>query len=657
MILSVCKRLRYLFQLEQNENHLKKRSQNLATPLILIGTTFAIGVIGIASYLVVRGLILQQLQEKALLQVRQGTDEIDQWLAICSIEIQTIANTDVARSLNWSLIEPYLKAEIKRTGEFSKIAVSLPDGTYYNTAVGKTDENNKDRDFIKKAIAGQTNISDPFISRTTGIPSVAVASPIRQSYDVTSRPIGVINGSLKVDRITQVVNRLHYGNGSYAFALNSLGEAIVHPNPALMSTVEKPATSFLNSTDPDLAAIARRMVKQQRGIEFISIDGTNKYVAHVPLKQVNWSVALVIPRENIESQIGALNLLASILGGLLGVATIVAWRQIQLSQRAKMQVVLLSQQQNTLQQQAQELEQTLKELQQTQTQLIQTEKMSSLGQLVAGLAHEINNPISFIYSNITPAHEYTQDLLRLLQLYQHHYPNPIPEIEDEAEAIELNFLMEDLPKLLTSMKVGADRIKQIVLSLRNFSRLDEADMKAVNIHEGIDSTLMILESRLRTTSDYSAIEIIKEYGDLPLVECYAGQLNQVFLNILTNAVDAVEDLLAMSQTLREAEAGRSTLLANNKGEIRIQTELTADKQVIIRILDNGVGIPESVQKQLFDPFFTTKPIGKGTGLGLSISYQIITEKHQGKLHCNSSLGKGTEFVIAIPLSQQSQLAA
>ncbi|OUL28426.1 histidine kinase [Nostoc sp. T09] len=657
MRLSVRKKLRYLFQLEQNGNQPEKRSHNLATPLILIGTTFAIGVIGIASYLVVRGLILQQLQEKALLQVRQGTDEIDQWLAICSIEIQTIANTDVARSLNWSLIEPYLKAEIKRTNEFSKIALSLPDGSYYNTEVGKTNENNKDRDFIKKAIAGQTNISDPFISRTTGIPSVAVASPIRQSYDLTSRPIGVMNGSLKVDRINQVVNRLHYGNGSYAFALNSLGEAIVHPNPALMSTVEKPATSFLNSTDPDLAAIARRMVKQQPGIEFISIDGTNKYVAHVPLKQVNWSVALVIPRENIESQLGALNLLASILGGLLGVATIVAWRQIQLSQRAKMQVVLLSQQQNTLQQQAQELEQTLRELQQTQTQLIQTEKMSSLGQLVAGLAHEINNPISFIYSNMNPAHEYTQDLLRLLQLYQHHYPEPVAEILDEAEAIELNFLMEDLPKLLTSMKVGADRIKQIVLSLRNFSRLDEADMKAVNIHEGIDSTLMILESRLRATSDYPAIEIIKEYADLPLVECYAGQLNQVFLNILTNAVDAVEELLVMSQNLREAEASMSTLLTNNKGEIRIQTELTADKQVIIRIFDNGVGIPESVQKQLFDPFFTTKPIGKGTGLGLSISYQIITEKHQGKLQCNSSLGKGTEFVIAIPLSQQSQLAA
>ncbi|MCW5319172.1 histidine kinase [Nostoc sp. KVJ3] len=537
------------------------------------------------------------------------------------------------------------------------MAVSLPNGSYYNTLVGKTDANNLDRDFIQKAMAGQVNISDPFISRTSGIPAVAISSPIRQSYDLTSRPIGVLNGSLKVDRIIQVVNRLHYGNGSYAFALNSKGEPIIHPNPAVMSTLEKPAHSFLESADPNLAALASRMVNQQQGIELIPIDGTNKYVAYVHLKQANWSIALVIPRENIESQLKALNLLASILGGLLGVAAIIAWRQIQLSQQAKMQVVLLSQQQKTLQQQSLELEQALRELQQTQAQLIQTEKMSSLSQLVAGLAHEINNPISFIYSNITPAHEYLQDLLRLLQLYQHHYPQPVPEIQDEAEAIELNFLMQDLPKLLTSMKLGADRIKQIVLSLRNFSRLDEAEMKLVNIHEGIDSTLMFLESRLKATPDHPAIEILKEYADLPLVECYAGELNQVFIKLITNAIDAIEESFVICHLLPQGEDSASTSLIRRKGQIRIQTELTADKQIIIRIVDNGVGIPENLQNQLFNPFFTTKPVGKGTGLGLSISYQIVTQKHQGKLQCNSTLGKGTEFVMAIPLNQQRQQAA
>ncbi|MBE9207874.1 sensor histidine kinase [Nostoc sp. LEGE 06077] len=635
---------RDLFKVRQSQSTTKQQLPNLRTPLILISCTLAIGFVDITSYFVVRKLILQQLQEKALLQVNQGTDEIDQWLATCSTTIQTIANTDLARSLNWKLLEPLLNSEVKRTEDFFKISLSLPDGSYYNTEVGKSNSSNNDRDFIQKALAGEVNISDPFISRSTGIPSVAIAAPIRQSYNPSSRPIAVLNGSLKVDRITQVVNKLHYGKGSYAFALNSKGEPIIHPQ--VMSTQEKPAPSFLNSSDSSLAALARRMVNKEQRIELISIDGTHKYVAYVHLKQANWSIALVIPRENIESQLKALNLLASILGGLLVVAFIISWRQIQLSNKAKIQVVMLSQQQKTLQQQAQELKQAFKELQQTQAQLIQAEKMSSLSQLVAGVAHEINNPVSFIYSNLTPAQEYIADLLRVVQLYQHHYPEPVAEIQDESEAIELDFLIEDLPNLLTSMKAGAERIKKIVLSLRNFSRLDEAEMKMVNIHEGIDSTLMFLESRLKATPNHPEIEVIKEYAVLPLVECFAGELNQVFINLLTNAIDAIEESFIHPQYLHSDPD-------NRKGEIRIKTEIAADKQIIVRIIDNGVGIPENLQKQVFNPFFTTKPVGKGTGLALSISYQIVTEKHQGKLQYNSTVGQGTEFVMTIPLSQQA----
>ncbi|MBW4565159.1 MAG: amino acid permease [Mojavia pulchra JT2-VF2] len=278
------------------------------------------------------------------------------------------------------------------------------------------------------------------------------------------------------------------------------------------------------------------------------------------------------------------------------------------------------------------------EAKQLATQLVQSEKMSSLGQLVAGVAHEINNPVNFIYGNLTPANQYIQDLLKLVLLYQQHYPDPVAEIQDEAEAIDIDFLVTDLPQLLTSMKVGAERIKEIVLSLRNFSRLDEAEMKVVNIHDGIDSTLMILEHRLKDTTKYPSIAVIKEYGNLPLVECYAGQLNQVFMNILVNAIDALEESFINDQNI-------------NTPQIRIKTELIDNKQVIVRIADNGSGMPESVQKRLFDPFFTTKAIGKGTGLGLSISYQIITEKHRGKLHCISLLNQGTEFVIEIPLRQ------
>ena len=288
------------------------------------------------------------------------------------------------------------------------------------------------------------------------------------------------------------------------------------------------------------------------------------------------------------------------------------------------------------------LKQTLQQLQQTQLQLIQTEKMSSLGQLVAGIAHEINNPVNFIYGNLSHTNEYLQDLLNLIELYQQHYPQPAIEIQDEIETIELEFLVEDLPKILDSMKVGATRIKEIVKSLRNFSRLDEAEMKPVDIHEGIDNTLLILQNRLKAKPNHPTIEVIKEYGQLPEVECYASALNQVFLHILANAIDALE----MPNIDQLAQAQIPT--------IWIRTEVVEDQQVFIHITDNGTGMKEEIKKHLFDPFFTTKPVGQGTGMGLSISYQIIVEKHNGKLECISNPGQGSEFIIQIPIQQLAQ---
>lgn len=294
-------------------------------------------------------------------------------------------------------------------------------------------------------------------------------------------------------------------------------------------------------------------------------------------------------------------------------------------------------------------EQALQALRQTQAQLIQTEKMSSLGQLVAGVAHEINNPINFIYGNLPHASTYTQDLLNLLRLYQQKYPHPAPEIAELQEEIDLDFLVEDLQKILTSMSIGAERIREIVLSLRNFSRLDEAEMKRVNIHEGLDSTLLILQNRLKPMPGYAGIEIIKQYGDLPLVECYAGQLNQVFMNILGNAVDALERK-SREQTPEAGEPPRITIITT-VAERSHSPDVPPTPMVVVRIQDNGPGIPASYQAKLFDPFFTTKPIGKGTGLGLSISYQIIVEKHNGVLHCTSEPGQGAEFWIEIPIRQ------
>ncbi|MDF5736821.1 MAG: ATP-binding protein [Nostoc sp.] len=289
------------------------------------------------------------------------------------------------------------------------------------------------------------------------------------------------------------------------------------------------------------------------------------------------------------------------------------------------------------------LQETLKELQLMQTQLIQAEKMSSLGQMVAGIAHEINNPVSFIYGNLHHAHQYTQDLLNLVQIYQQFYSNPPPEIQEQIEEIDLDFLIPDITKLFHSMKVGTERIQEIVKSLRNFSRLDEAEVKQVNVHEGIDSTLMILEHRLQARHEYPEIKVIKKYSQLPNVTCYPGQLNQVFMNILANAIDALED---------SANNDNQKLTKNNP-QIQIKTELIDEKWIMISIADNGLGINEQVRSKLFDPFFTTKTVGKGTGLGLYISYQIIVEKHKGQLNCFSVPRKGAEFVIKIPVNSVS----
>jgi signal transduction histidine kinase len=290
----------------------------------------------------------------------------------------------------------------------------------------------------------------------------------------------------------------------------------------------------------------------------------------------------------------------------------------------------LSERDRLLNLQLHQLSFTLSELKQTQAQLIQAEKMSSLGQLVAGIAHEINNPVSFIYGNLEYVQQYTQDLLEIITLYQEYYPDPEGELAELLAEKDVEFISNDLPKLVNSMAFGAKRISQIVLSLRNFSRLDEAELKEADLHEGINNTLTILNHRLQ-----DKVKLIKNYGDLPLIECYPAAINQAIMNIITNSLEVLET--------EEKET-------DQEPTITINTWRLDDQNIQIKIADNGPGIPADIQHLIFDPFFTTKPIGQGTGLGLSITYQIM-QKHQGDIQVSSQLGLGTEFTISLPIKQ------
>jgi signal transduction histidine kinase len=304
----------------------------------------------------------------------------------------------------------------------------------------------------------------------------------------------------------------------------------------------------------------------------------------------------------------------------------------------------LEQKNTLLEQKIAELSLAYTELKEMQLKLIQSEKLSSLGEMVAGITHEINNPVNFIYGNLSHANEYTQEVLKILQLYQQEYPHPTSRIQEALAATELDFIQDDLLKLFQSMNMGAKRIHEIVKSMLTFSRVDELNTKAVNIHEGIDSTLTILNYRLKAKPEQPNIEVVKQYGDLPLIECYTGRLNQVFMNILSNAIDALDEY-NQQRSFEE--------IIQQPSRIEIRTQVIADDWVSIHIADNGPGMSEAVKAKLFNPFFTTKPIGKGTGLGLSISQQIIVEQHCGSLSCQSILGQGTEFVITIPMKQKS----
>jgi signal transduction histidine kinase len=758
----------------------RRQRRHLLTLLILATTALTISTTACISYFFVRGLILDNLKEIALLKLEKGTDEIDRWLSTRKAEIETLAYDPTVNTLNWQLVEPRLQGEIYRLKEYFILSLTQPDGSFINTLGNRA--NSKDRQHFQKAMAGQLNVSDPLIGRSTKVSTIIISAPIWALPPAPNQVIGVLSGSIKLDRVTSVANSLLYGSDSYAFALNSQGVPIVHPNNNLIGNIDREAPSFLQSQDPALSTIARQMIDRQTNIELVKIDNKWVYVAYAPLKEVNWSMALVIPRENIESQLQALNLLTSVVAGLLIPAMLAAiWliyssennraqaeREAMLNRiagriRASLELdkivqstveeivsllhlergafgwykpqekmlqilweccpsdsptqaikfepyflenvlvrsgqgepIILSsdtwakgvtqppelkansylavpvhtqnQPQGYLicshvthwlwskeeiqllkavadqlaiaitqahlysqtQDQVKLLNSALNELKKTQTHLVQSEKMSSLGQMVAGIAHEINNPVNFISANLPHTSKYTKDLLELVSLYKEAFPEVPQEIEDFTEEIELEFIEEDLPHILDSMKIGTERIRSIVLSLRNFSRLDESDKKLADIHEGIENTLLLLSNRIK-----NRIYIVKKYGKVPSVECYPSQLNQVFMNLLSNAIDALNEIDRLDK-----------IITISTGVVREH----GNKFLKVAIADNGPGIPDSVKDQIFNPFFTTKEVGKGTGLGLAISYKIVVDGHGGSITISKPPGGGTEFLVKVPIS-------
>ena len=750
------------------------RSRHLLIGLTIAATAIAVSATAIFSYRLLRGLILDNLKDNALLQVRQGVSQIDGWLGARKSEVEAIANRPAVRSLNWSVARPNLQLEVDRLPDFHMLVLAIADGSYYTTktgfAAGKTI---RDRRHFQAAMAGETLVDDPVVSRSTGVRHVIIATPIwsvapfnrsdrspeteairarslaalQLLEDSEPKPIGEFAGAISVDRLSEVVAQISFGKDSYAFALNSRGEPIVHPDPSLIATQDVPTSSFLQATDPDLRQIAAQMVDKQSNIELVQLGGDWAYVAHSSLNQADWSIALVIPRQNLENGLFSLNLLAVVVGILLAVAMGTAVRLVLASERDRAEAereALLNRiterirasldldeilqttvtevgtllhlegvafcwhdpQQKTLEisyqyghlataldlarltskngylalsvktqsrklgdlicsdsqrdlwnhserellqavadqlaiainqsrlynqtrEQVELRDEALTKLRQTQAHLVQSEKMSSLGQLVAGISHEINNPVNFIYGNLNYTDEYIQNLLNLLDLYARYYPEPVPEIREEIETIDLDFIKDDLLQILKSMKLGTERIRQIVLSLRNFSRLDESERKEADIHEGIENTLLLLKPRLK-----NKISVVKHYAELPKVECFPGQLNQVFMNLISNSIEALtesnppEKIIAIATSLVEKPEG---------------------KFVRIAIADNGPGISPEIQSKIYDPFFTTKPVGKGTGLGLAISYQIIAEVHGGTICVQAPPLGGAEFIVEIPI--------
>ncbi|WP_293127579.1 cache domain-containing protein [Microcoleus sp. bin38.metabat.b11b12b14.051] len=770
--------------------------------LILGATILVASIAACIGYQKVRRLTIDNLERNALLEVKERRNNIDRWLGTRKAELETLANTPGVRTMNWSVASPYLKSEVNRLQEFVHLALIEPDGSYFTTKVGRALINVSDRQHFKKAMAGEVYVSDPTVSRTLKKQSIVPISAPVWSNSANSlartpkKPIGVMNGVISIEKITKVIGNLEYGAGTYAFAINSQGVPIVHPDARLMGNIDKPAPSLLESADTNLANVAREMVYQKTGIVLTQINDAKVYVAYLPLEQAEWSIALVIPSENIEKELLPLNILAAAATGLFAAATVAAMAALKLwavnrsrtrteallhrltgriraclhldrilettveelgtllhldraifgwydprldtvefcweycreglpgrlgifgarggpsgdlaARLGRCETILLdricapdkyrpasegvtelqltnnryaavpvlththrlgylfacanrqfatadeveiletiadslaiaisqSQLQGQIQQELKLIEELLAKLRRTEEHLVKSEKMITVGQLAAGISQEINNPINFMYGSLIHVNDSLKYLLDIISLYREKYPEPVPVIAKKIETLDLDFISKDLPQIVNSLKISTDRIRHIVLALRNISLPEKANKERANLHENIDNILVLLAHKLNPN-----ILVVKEYSNLPPILCYPGQLSQVFANILSKAIDSVNKIDKLDRTI--------TIKTNI-------VEHSTSRFIAVSIAHNGSRIPSEIQQKISEPFYENKHLKDFTGLGLLVCYKIIVELHGGSLRVESPVqsqiksqtGAGAEFIVELPI--------
>jgi two-component system, NtrC family, sensor kinase len=594
------------------------------------------------SYWALRSILLKTIKDAVFLQLKEQSETLDQWLAQNMANVQSIANTPTVRSLQWTTIQPYFDQEVARTRTFSSLTFAYPDGRYYNSYIGnrvwKNGGSIADRPYFKQVMAGNANISDPFISRSMGMTSIAIASPIWQNSYRSQQPVGEVHAQVSLEHVAKVIQNLNYGKGSYAFMLNSKGEPIVHPNPKLISTLEKPTPSFRQHPDDAVKNLAQRMATGAEGMVAVRIAGEPKYVGYMGLKAAPWSIAVIIPPEQIESQLVSLNLLALLLGTLPLLTAAIAWRQWQLLKQAQHQRVEWATQEQARHQAEQQLQQRyrivqqqLSQLKQNQQHLLRNQVMANFGRLVMDLIRAVNAPTQIIQSQLNVS---TQQLNAL----QTHLAQLSTERTQQRSPIALSVVSEatqtitQLQQALSLSQINGDRLTQISQSLDRLTNTKQTEW--TNLNQLLDQVLHLLEHRFARQSNRPTIRILRQYQTLPPIHCAPGAIQQVLIHLLNNAIEAIAYRFDQGAPIPHPC-------------IRIRTQVSTQGHMLIRITDNGCGIPETDQARIFTPFFSTKSPTQFNGLGLFIC-QTIIHQQGGAIRYVSIPASGCDFIIELP---------